>query len=86
MQKSECGCNIFVNLVAYLLGVGCSWSVVDDVYFVSIGEVIIDTVFYINFCTDDSRIPLNFVEVRRCMLCCAKTQDSVHFHTYLLIH
>jgi hypothetical protein len=49
------------------LGDGCSWNVVDDVCSVSIGEVIIVTVLYINCCTDDSTISLNFVEFRRCI-------------------
>jgi hypothetical protein len=28
-SHSECGCEIFVNLMAYLSSDGCSWSVVD---------------------------------------------------------
>ena len=60
-------CKIFVNLMAYLLSDGCSWSVVHDVRFVCIGEVIIGTELYINCCTDDSTISLNLVEVRRCI-------------------
>ena len=46
---------------------GCSWSIVDYVCFVCIGEVIIGTVLYINSCTDDSTISLNFMEVRQCI-------------------
>ena len=51
--------------MAYLLSDGCSWSVVVGVGFVCIGEEIIETLFYINCCTDYSTISLNFVEVRR---------------------
>jgi hypothetical protein len=58
---------IFVNLMVYLLSDGCSCSVVDDVCFVCVGEVIIETELYINCCADDSTILLNFVEVRRCI-------------------
>jgi len=29
--------------------------------------VVIETVLYINCCTDDSTIPLNFVEIKQCV-------------------
>jgi len=46
---------------------GCSWTIVDYVCLFCIGEVIIETVLYINSYTDDSTISLNLMEVRRCI-------------------
>jgi len=32
-----------------------------------IGEVVIENILYINYCTDDSTISHNFVEIKQCI-------------------